>query len=229
MDTTANLADNPNITIPDTAPATAVDVLLVVDPQNDFVDPSGSLSVPGAVARIGNVNDLIDAATNAGWLVVISADWHPERTSHFNTDGGPWPPHCVAGTWGAAFYGDLDVPPSAVVVRKGTGGEDGYSAFSMTTSDGVTTDTGLAELLVAVGARRVVVAGFATEYCDKASAVDSAGAGYETSFVVDAAAAVNVAPGDGDGAIAEMVDAGVAITTTAQVLAEIAAPQTVGV
>ena len=78
--------------------------LVVVDVQNDFADPAGSLSVPGADDVITAVNDEIDAATAAGAVVVYTQDWHPPRTPHFVTDGGPWPVHCVRDTWGAALH-----------------------------------------------------------------------------------------------------------------------------
>ncbi len=210
-------ATHPNITVPDAAPRRARSALVVVDAQNDFVDPAGALSVSGAPARIPAVNDLVEAATAAGWLVVLSADWHPERTPHFEADGGPWPPHCVAGTWGAELHDDLRVPPTACLVRKGTGDEDGYSAFSMVAADGETVGTGLAELLAEAGVTDVVVAGFATDYCVAATAVDAAEAGFRVQFVSDAAAAVNVRPGDDLAAIDRMVDAGVVVVDAATV------------
>src|SRR5688500_16959722 len=74
--------------------------LVVTDVQNDFADPTGSLSVPGGDAVVDAANAQIAAARSAGSLVVYTQDWHPPRTPHFVTDGGPWPVHCVAGTWG---------------------------------------------------------------------------------------------------------------------------------
>ncbi len=211
-------ATRPNLTVPAGAPARAHTALIVVDAQNDFVDPAGALSVGGAPERLPAVNRLVDAATAAGWLVVLSADWHPERTPHFQADGGPWPPHCVAGTWGAELHGDLRVPEGACIVRKGTGDEDGYSAFSMVAADGEVVGTGLAVLLGEAGVTEVVVAGFATDYCVAATAVDAAEAGFDVRFVEDAAAAVNVQPGDDAAAIDRMVAAGVAVVDTATVV-----------
>src|SRR6188472_3985838 len=95
--------------------------LVVVDVQNDFADPAGSLSVPGATAVIGTVNEHIAAATAAGAVVVYTQDWHPPRTPHFVTDGGPWPVHCVQETWGAALHPALDVVAGDPVL-KGTAG-----------------------------------------------------------------------------------------------------------
>src|SRR3712207_1648891 len=101
--------------------------LVVVDVQNDFADPAGSLSVRGGEAVVAAVNVHIARARQAGALVAYTQDWHPERTPHFAIDGGAWPVHCVADTWGAALHPRLDVADDATIVRKGVDGEDGYS------------------------------------------------------------------------------------------------------
>src|SRR5438876_6634029 len=105
--------------------------LIVVDVQNDFADPKGSLSVAGGAAIVPLINAEIEKAVAEGGLVVYSQDWHPATTPHFDKDGGIWPVHCVAETWGAAFFPALQVVPGAEVIRKCSGGEDGYSAFSV--------------------------------------------------------------------------------------------------
>src|SRR5215210_875322 len=101
--------------------------LVVVDVQNDFADPAGSLFVAGAAEIIPRINDDIARAAGAGAFVVYTQDWHPAVTPHFAKDGGVWPDHCVQESWGAAFQPQLRVV--GPVVRKGTGGEDGYSGF----------------------------------------------------------------------------------------------------
>src|SRR4051794_9227623 len=95
--------------------------LVVVDVQNDFADPDGSLSVAGGEHVVDEVNGLISAARRAGSPVVYTQDWHPPDTPHFEKDGGIWPVHCVADTWGAQFHPRLHVDGAAV--RKGTAGE----------------------------------------------------------------------------------------------------------
>src|SRR5207342_2380220 len=107
-------------------PATA---LIVVDVQNDFADPAGSLSVREGHLIVPVVNAEISKAVAGGTSVLYTQDWHPEHTPHFAQDGGIWPVHCVQETWGAAFHPDLDV--DGEIVRKGADGEDGYSAFSV--------------------------------------------------------------------------------------------------
>ena len=83
--------------------------LVVVDMQNDFADPQGSLFVKGAASILPLVNSEARLAREAGALVVYTQDWHPESTHHFAKDGGIWPVHCVGGTWGADFHPALDV------------------------------------------------------------------------------------------------------------------------
>ena len=193
-------------------PATA---LIVVDVQNDFADPAGSLSVAGGEDVIPTIDGEIAKATVAGGLVVFTQDWHPKVTPHFAKDGGPWPVHCVAGTWGAALHPDLVAPEAAPHVRKGANGEDGYSGFTMRDpTSGEETPTELDALLRDGGIERVVVVGLATDYCVKATALDAARLGYATSVLSDAIAAVDVAPGDGAGALEEMAAAGVYVSTS---------------
>ena len=184
--------------------------LIVVDVQNDFADPAGSLAVPGAERVIAAVNELIAAAQAADALIVYTQDWHPQRTPHFETDGGLWPVHCVANTWGVQLHPDLraDAGP---IVRKGIGGEDGYSGFTMRDADGGEHPTELAALLREREAERAVVAGLATDYCVKATALDAIALGFETTVVERAVAAVNLEPGDGAAALSELTAAGATI------------------
>jgi nicotinamidase/pyrazinamidase len=184
--------------------------LVVVDVQNDFADPAGNLSVRGGVEVVPVVNAEIQRAHAGGAAVVYTQDWHPEHTPHFAQDGGIWPVHCVAGTWGAALHPDLEV--TGPVVRKGTRGEDGYSGFSMRDPAGghpipTELDTKLAE----GGTRRLVVVGLATDYCVKATTLDAVRLGYETAVLLEGIRAVNLQPDDGRAAVAEMEEAGVRI------------------
>lgn len=184
--------------------------LVVVDVQNDFADSAGSLAVRGADAILPRVNDAISRAIEARSLIVATQDWHPEVTPHFAKDGGTWPVHCVAGTWGAELHPSLRLPADSERVRKGANGEDGYSGF--TTRDPVTArekPTELEDVLRANGVERVVVCGLATDYCVKATALDAVRLGFESIVLASATAAVDLTPGDGERAIAEMTGAGV--------------------
>jgi nicotinamidase/pyrazinamidase len=184
--------------------------LIVVDVQNDFADPEGSLAVSGAAELVPRINALAWATIRAGGFVVYTQDWHPESTPHFAKDGGTWPVHCVAGTWGAAFHPDLDVV--GPWVRKGTHGEDGYSGFTMRDpASGAAVPTELESLLRVRTVRRVAICGLATDYCVNATGLDAIRLGFETEVLEDAVAAVNLQPTDGEQALAELRAAGCAI------------------
>lgn len=185
--------------------------LLVVDVQNDFADPQGSLSVAGGLDILSVVNAEVRAARTAGSLVVYTQDWHPPSTPHFAKDGGVWPVHCVADTWGAALVDGLLV--DGPIVRKGAAGEDGYSGFSVRDpADGRESATELASMLQAAGVQHVVVVGLATDYCVKATALDALRLGLTTTVLTDGVRAVDVNAGDGARALAELAAAGVVVS-----------------
>ena len=186
--------------------------LIVVDVQNDFVDPKGNLYVQDAPSVVPNINARVAVARNEGRLIVYTQDWHPEITPHFAKDGGVWPVHCVADSWGAQLYPGLEVASDAEVVRKGTGGEDGYSGFSV--RDPLTnaeSDTAMEEILRRYGVTDVDVVGIATDYCVKETALDACRRGYRTHIYLDCMKGVNLQPGDADSAIGAMVEAGVEV------------------
>jgi nicotinamidase/pyrazinamidase len=181
--------------------------LVVVDVQNDFADPEGSLYVHRGEAVVPVANDQIADAETAGAFIVYTQDWHPETTPHFEKDGGLWPVHCVHDTWGAMFHPDLRVIGD--VVRKGTRGEDGYSAFSVRDPrSGDTAPTVLHGLLVERGVRRIVICGLATDFCVVETVTDARELGYPVAVLREGIRAVDRKAGAGDRAIQRMRDAG---------------------
>jgi nicotinamidase/pyrazinamidase len=185
----------------------ATTALIVVDVQNDFADPAGSLFVKGAEGVVRMVNGETRQAAEGGAFVVYTQDWHPASTAHFAKDGGIWPVHCVGDTWGAAFHPDLTVAGPSV--KKGVHGEDGYSGFSM--KDPLTGETKATELegvLRGRGVTKVVVVGLATDYCVSATALDATRLGFDTEVLQDAIAAVDLNDDDGTKALAAMAAAG---------------------
>jgi nicotinamidase/pyrazinamidase len=185
----------------------AATALIVVDVQNDFADPAGSLAVATGVAVVPVANRAIGEARVAAASVVYTQDWHPAHTPHFAQDGGIWPVHCVQETWGAAFHPDLDV--DGEIVRKGADGEDGYSAFSVRDPmSGAVSSTALERILRERGITRVVVLGLATDYCVLETVRDARELGFAVEVVFDGIRAVNLHDGDGDVAIRRMRDAG---------------------
>jgi len=159
--------------------------LIVVDVQNDFAHPEGSLFVSGGDSVPARVNDEIEKAQQAGALIVYTQDWHPADTKHFEQ----WPPHCIANTWGADFHIDLDVVTDEIV-RKGIHpDEDGYSGFSVLTLDDVV-KTELDDILSERGIEHVVVVGIALDVCVKETVFDAISLGYGTTVILDATASV---------------------------------------
>jgi nicotinamidase/pyrazinamidase len=181
--------------------------LLVVDVQNDFADPKGSLYVEEGETVVPVINREIESARAAGALVVYTQDWHPEVTPHFQKYGGVWPVHCVSGSWGAAFVPELRV--EGEVVRKGTGAEDGYSGFSVAElQTGSRKPTELESLLRSHGIERVVIIGLATDYCVKETALDALRMGFATTVLREGIRAVNLKESDGARALEKIRQAG---------------------
>ena len=182
--------------------------LVVVDVQNDFADPKGSLYVQGGEDVVPVINREIDRARAAGVPVVYTKDWHPTETPHFAEYGGRWPVHGVHDTWGAEF---LRRPRSGRRRHpQGRGTEDGYSGFSVThLPTGERRETGLEQLLRDRGVDHVVIAGLTTDYCVKETALDAVRKGFDTDVIVEATRPVDVAPGDGERALREIEQAGV--------------------
>jgi nicotinamidase/pyrazinamidase len=184
--------------------------LIVVDVQNDFADPGGSLYVRGGEEVVPVINREIKLATGAGAAVFYTLDWHPETTPHFAKDGGIWPVHCVMGTWGAEPHPQLQV--EGEVVRTGSNGEDGYSGFTMRDPvSGEERPTELEDLLRRRGVRKLVVGGLATDYCVKETVLDAAERGFEVALLVEAVRAVELEPGDGQRAIEDMLRVGATV------------------
>lgn len=189
-------------------PSTA---LVVVDVQNDFAHPDGSLSIRGGEEVLDEINAEIAKAKGGGATVVYTQDWHPPDTPHFAKDGGIWPVHCVADTWGAALHPGLVV--DGEVIRKGVDGRDGYSGFSVRDPEtGDVGSTALEPFLKERGTRRVVVVGLATDYCVVETVADARMLGFDVEVLADAIRAVDREPGDGERAITRMRDAGADVT-----------------
>ena len=194
--------------------------LILVDLQNDFV-PGGALPVPEG-DRVVPVANLLQPRFN---LVVATQDWHPANHGSFavNHPGKRpgdeidlnglqqvlWPVHCVQSTPGAAFVPGLDTRRIARVFRKGTDPHiDSYSGFF---DNGHRRATGLGDFLKAEKVDEVFVAGLATDYCVKFTALDAVTLGFKTCLIEDGCRGVNLRPDDVSRAIEQMREAGVAV------------------
>ena len=209
--------------------------LLLIDVQNDFM-PGGSL----AVAHGDEVVAIANAMMPRFGVVVATQDWHPRghasfASSHPGCKSGDeteirgvtqrlWPDHCVQGTSGASFHSALDVAGITHVVRKGVDRAiESYSGFF---DNGHVRDTGLAAYLGERGVSEVWIAGVASDYCVKFTALDARALGLLTFVVVDGCRGVDLNPGDVEAALAEMRAAGCELVTSSAVDAlEPAAPR----
>lgn len=176
--------------------------LLIVDVQNDFC-PGGALAVSEGDQVVPVLNRLMGHFP----LVVASKDWHPADTVHFQK----WSAHCIRNTPGAEFHPGLNKERIDEVFLKGTENkDDGYSAFEATNKR-------LEDFLKEKGVGELYVAGLATDYCVKASALDAVKSGFRTFVIEDAVRGVDVKPGDSARAIAEMKKSDIQFVTSAQI------------
>ena len=175
------------------------DALIAVDVQNDFL-PGGSLAVAQGDAVVPALNRYLAVFAARALPVFATRDWHPCNHCSFKAQGGIWPPHCVAATRGAEFAPGLALPRTALIVSKAATPEiDSYSGFG---------GTDLVVRLRAAGARRLFIGGLATDYCVLNTVRDALAEGFEVLLLADAICAVDVKPGDGVRAQAEMQQLG---------------------
>jgi nicotinamidase/pyrazinamidase len=183
--------------------------LIIVDVQRDFC-PGGALAVEGGDQVVGPANRLIDLFEERGRPVFFTRDWHPGNHCSFKENGGPWPPHCIAGTAGAEFHPDLHVSGEAAIISKADRPEkDAYSGFE---------GTDLRERLTGLGVDTVVVAGLTTDYCVKKTALDAHRFGFKVVVAVDAVRAVNLDADDGPRAVKLMQIRGVEFAYTDELI-----------
>ena len=173
---------------------------LIIDVQNDFC-PGGALAVPDG----DRVVPLINRLAGRFRVRVATQDWHPANHASFASQHGAapmsttemdygaqvlWPDHCVQGTTGAAFHPALHTDVADLIIRKGFRREiDSYSAFF---ENDHATPTGLEGYLRTRGVERVVLAGLATDFCVRFSAVDAAKLGFGVTVVEDACRAIDL-------------------------------------
>ncbi len=180
------------------------DALVVVDLQNDFL-PGGALGVPHGDEVVALMNRYIDLFLSKGLPIIATRDWHPANHCSFTDQGGPWPPHCIANSPGAAFAPDLRLPPACTIISKAASPDkDAYSGFGGTELDAV---------LRSHGVRRMFVGGLATDYCVLNTVRDALQNRYHVYVLSDAIRAVNIQPDDGSRAEQEMIAKGAEMLT----------------
>ncbi|MCB1113744.1 MAG: bifunctional nicotinamidase/pyrazinamidase [Chlamydiia bacterium] len=201
--------------------------LILVDMQNDFF-PGGALEVKGGDEILPAVNHLLEHSFDA---VVATKDWHPEGHISFagthkknpgetiELDDGPqtlWPEHCVANTPGAKFAPGWPKEKVDKRIYKGTDPMiDSYSTFF---DNGHHKKTGLDTWLKERGIHTLYLAGLATDYCVKYSALDAADLGYRVFVVTEGCKGVNLHPDDVKKAYREMRNKGIRIVSIDEVI-----------
>jgi len=200
--------------------------LILVDVQNDFM-PGGALPVAEGDAIVPVVNRLQDAFD----LIVATQDWHPANHGSFASQHPGkkpgdvidlngieqvlWPDHCVQGSKGAEFHPRLDRTRITEVFHKGVDRDiDSYSGLF---DNGHRRGTGLAEFLKSTGVTDVFIAGLATDYCVKFTALDARDLGYNVTVIEDACRGVNLNPDDSADAFDAMRRAGIDVISSANI------------
>ena len=200
--------------------------LILVDLQNDFC-PGGALAVPDG----DEVIDVANRMQKHFELVLATQDWHPRHHGSFaaNHEGKEpgqiidlhglkqvlWPVHCVQNTPGAALVDELDKSAIAEIFVKGTDPTiDSYSGFY---DNEHRKATGLGDYLRERGVQDVYIMGLATDYCVKFTALDAIRDGFEAFLIENGCRAVDLSPGDGDAAIADMRKSGVVVLQSGQI------------
>jgi nicotinamidase/pyrazinamidase len=183
--------------------------IIVVDPQPDFFE-DGPLPIAGATATAERIRDYLATNAQAYDMAIVTQDWHVSPGDHWSATPdykATWPVHCAANSLGAQVHESLANVPWDAVIHKGAH-EGAYSGFEGQSSDG----TPLGELLSTRGVHQVVVVGFATDHCVKATALDARSLGLDVTVALDLSA--GVAPETTRAAIAEMEEAGITLAAS---------------
>jgi nicotinamidase/pyrazinamidase len=188
--------------------------LVIVDVQNDFCE-GGSLAVAGGADVARRIGEHVAAHAGEYAAIVATADWHEDPGAHFSAHPDfvdSWPPHCRVGTDGALFHPAAEPAFEHVeaIFRKGrhAAAYSGFEGYAVEADHRV----GLADWLRDRAIEQVDVVGIATDHCVRATALDSADEGFETTVLLDLTA--GVAPATTQAALAELRGAGVELRGT---------------
>ena len=178
------------------------ETLVIVDFQNDFCNPKGSLYVNGAEKAKANLIKYLEANKDNIDNVILTRDWHRADDKSFKANGGQWPVHCLQGNWGADVDGAIlsalkDLHLNFVYSNKGTCPTiEEYGAFSFIQE----TDNGFAlqnvndsyETIIPTNATNVKVCGIAGDYCVLETTKNLVESGYfNVSLILDAIASID--------------------------------------
>ncbi len=186
-------------TIPAAAPSLPATLekaaLIIVDAQKGF-GSSGELPVARAEEIVPVLNELMELFP----VVVATQDWHPAdhvsfAINHADKKIGDtlplgsyeqplFPMHCIENTRGSQFLDNLNIEKFNRIFKKGTDPDvDCFSGF-FDCEGGKATD--MDEYLKENGIEHIFVAGLATNYCVKETALDGLKLGFEVTLIEDA-------------------------------------------
>ncbi len=178
--------------------------LLIVDVQNDFC-PGGALGVPAGHKIVPVINKYVRIFSKMKAAILATRDWHPVKSRHFKDFGGIWPVHCIQNTWGAAFHHDLKLSKETLFLYKGMDPDkDCYSAFCAEDTSG----SSLSDILKRLDINELFIAGLATDYCVKFTALEAMKHGFKVKILMDAIQGVDLKPGDSEKAIRKIAEMG---------------------
>ncbi|HZW44667.1 MAG TPA: isochorismatase family protein [Dermatophilaceae bacterium] len=172
--------------------ANLTQALILVDVQNDFCE-GGSLAVAGGAEVARRISAHVLGHGDEYAVIVATADWHDDPGTHFAEDPdyvNTWPAHCRIGTDGALFHPAAETAFEQVeaVFRKGHHSA-AYSGFEGFTTEG-DSRVSLADWLRDRAIEQVDVVGIATDHCVRATALDAAEEGFETTVLLNMTAGV---------------------------------------
>lgn len=186
--------------------------LVIVDVQNDFCE-GGSLAVTGGAEVARRISEHVVQHLDEYAAIVATADWHEDPGAHFSSHPDfveSWPVHCRVGSDGALFHPAAEPAFEHVqaIFRKGhhSAAYSGFEGFTVEADRRVL----LADWLRDRAIEQVDVVGIATDHCVRATALDAADEGFETTVLLDLTA--GVAPATTEAALSELVAAGVGTT-----------------
>ncbi|HBR15241.1 MAG TPA: nicotinamidase [Candidatus Omnitrophica bacterium] len=178
--------------------------LLIVDVQNDFCR-GGAMPIAQAETIIPVINNYIEYFYTRSAAIIATRHWHPATTSHFETFGGLWPSHGIRDTPGALFHPSLTLPRDVLIVSKGMQpDEEGGSAFEGVDSK----DKSFLMVLKERKVKELFIAGFATEYCIKATVLDALENNFAVNLLMDAIKGVHIEPEEAEYAVKKMLRKG---------------------
>ena len=167
--------------------------------QNDFL-PGGVLGIDGGDHILPALQRYLELFERRHLSLMLARDWHRYDHCSFKLQGGSWPDHCVAGTFGAMSPSSFKTPPGAIVIDKAFNRwQHSHSAFQ---------DTCLDRYLRILMVRRLFIGGLATDYGVLSSVKDARALGYEVCLLMDGIKAMNLQPDDGRRAEEEMIGLG---------------------